>query len=657
MTKRRLEKGQSLVLIAMALVGIVAFVGFAIDTGIIYLNRTWLGQAVDAASLAAGYDLPNIKGACARAVEYLEANDYIAGSDFEYDIVFPNVPDAPGGDPGAFVINSLANGITVPDDCSKLLVPAEHQVVHYQVKVVGRQQVPAIFMSILGFGEIESGVDGLAERTRKFDISLVLDNSGSMVYDTCGYYRPVSGDPEGYTTYAANNLYPVCADIVGENKIVRDDFEAYDSTGMLEVEWDTGGNTDLLTNGGHDGHHFVELRAGGSNQAFLLKRNTAFDVRNPSPPPSDETDIALFFWVKNISMGSNDFLEIHWREWDGAEPLPDEDDWLPLSRIEGNNLDNSWKEIGIVMPSAAANKEYLQIRFGTLGAELNEGVGIDDVVFKSCPPVREEILPVREYKRDSGDETGCRTGGKAGPMNADTLAPHTMIPMVPGVNDEPVTWFLEQPMYDVLRSTETFIDLIDARRFDTNPPREREDEFSLVTFSNSGRLLSPLTDNYEEIKHRLFTGIEGESWTNLGDGMRLGLMTLEEGGRSNTLHFMVLLTDGRPNRYGKEGGETLSVNRPDPDQSTLNYIAEQIDFANEQNVTVFTIGLGEAMLDNFADDALPLTLSGEGMFKGQDILRQIAKDTGGEAYYAPTTKELQEAFEAIAEAIFVRLEQ
>lgn len=652
MNKRRLEKGQSLVLIAMAFVGIIAFVGFTIDTGIIYLNRIWLGQAVDAASLAAGYDLPNIKGACARAVEYLEANDYIAGSDFEYDIVFPNVPDAPGGDPGAYVINSLAKGITVPDDCSNLLVPAEHQAVHYQVQVVGRQQVPLIFMSILGFGEIESGVDGLAERTRKFDISLVLDNSGSMVYDTCGYYRPVSGDPEGYTTYAAHNLYPVCTPIVG----VGDDFESYIDTKALEDEWETGGNTDLLTNGGHTGH-FVEMRASSSNQAFLLKTNTAFDVRNAEPPPSNETDIALFFWVKNISMGSNDFLEIHWREWDRAEPLPDEDDWLPLSRIEGTNLNSSWKEIGIVMPSAAANKEYLQIRFGTLGAELNEGVGIDDVVFKSCPPVRVPLLPVREYKKDSGDETGCRTGGKAGPMNAHLLAPHTMLPMFPiDGHSEPMTFFLEQPMYDVLRSTETFIDLIDARRFDTNPPREREDEFSLVTFSNSGRLLFPLTDNYEEIKDRLFTGIEGESWTNLGDGMRLGVRTLQEGGRSNTLHFMVLLTDGRPNRYG-EAGEGHSVNQPDPDQNTLNYIADQIDFANEQNVTVFTIGLGEAMLDNFSEEALPLTLNGTGMLKGQDILRQIASDTGGETYHAPTTDELQQIFESIAEAIFVRLTQ
>jgi hypothetical protein len=653
MNKGRLEGGQSLVLIAVAFVGIIAFVGFAIDTGIIYLNRIWLGQAVDAASLAAGFDLPNIKGACARAVEYLEANDYIAGSDFEYDIIFPNVPDAPGGDPGTFVINSLSDGITIPEDCDKpgILIPPEHQAVHYQVKVVGRQKIPVIFMSILGFGEIESGVDGLSERTRRFDISLVLDNSGSMVYDTCGYHRDnddLDGDllpdpdKEGYTGYAANNLYPVCTDIVG----AKDDFSSYDSNKMLEEVWVTGGDTDLLTSEGHTGH-FVEMRAGSSNQAFLLKRNTAFDVRNWILPGT-KNDIALFFWVKNISMGSNEYLERHWREWNGAEPLPDEDDWIPLSRIEGSNLDSSWEEMGIVMPNAAANKEYLQIRFGTQDAALTHGVGIDDVMFKSCPPVRVPLHPLREYKLDNPSGTGCRTGGKAGPMNAHILAPHTMIPMEPGVDDEPITIFLEQPMYDVLRSTETFIDLIDARRFDTNPPRAREDQFSLVTFSNRGELLYDLTDNYEDIKLKLFTGIEGENWTNLGDGMRMGLNTLVVGGRSNTLHYMVLLTDGRPNRYGP-AGEGHSVNQPDPDQATLDYIQVQIDFAIEQNVVIYVIGLGEAMLDNFS-------VGGSDM-NGMDILIHIASETGGQAYHAPTTAELEQIFEWIAESIFVRLTQ
>ena len=66
--KGNLSLGQSFVIIAFAFMGLIAFVGFVVDTGIIYLHRVWLGQAVDAASLAAGYELPNIEGACARAV-------------------------------------------------------------------------------------------------------------------------------------------------------------------------------------------------------------------------------------------------------------------------------------------------------------------------------------------------------------------------------------------------------------------------------------------------------------------------------------------------------------------------------------------------------------------------------------------------------------
>jgi hypothetical protein len=618
----------------MAFVGIVAFVGFAIDTGIIYLNRIWLGQAVDAASLAAGYDLPNIKGACARAVEYLQANDFIANSDFEYDIVFPNVPDAPGGDPGPYVINSLSHGINNPDDCTYISVPAEHQAVHYQVQVVGRQQVSLIFMSILGFGEIESGIDGLAERTRRFDISLVLDNSGSMVYDTCGIHRVLPGvDAEGYRYYAANNLYPVCTDIIG------DDFESYLDTGELKDDWNTSGSIMLVPSGGHDNSNWVEMRVNSSGQASLVMRNIRFDV-------TGEVDIALFFDAKDISMESDDYLEVHWRVWDGTGTAPG---WVPLSRIDGSYLKSSWKEMGIVLPNGAADTPDLQIRFRTRYAESTEGVGIDHVMLKSCPPVREELLPVREYKTDSPSGTGCRTGGLAGPMNAHTVAPETMVPMFPvRVDSEPMTLFLEQPMYDVLRSTEKFIDLIDARRFDTNPPRAREDEFSLVTFSNDGEILYDLTNDYEEIKRTLFTGIEGQSWTNLGDGMRLGLSTLEEGGRPTTLHFMVLLTDGRPNRYGHDG-EGHSVNQPDPDGPTLDYIDDQIDFANTQNVTIFAIGLGEAMINQ------TFLAYGDPNANGMTILERIASATGGEAYHAPTTEELEQIFEWIAEAIFVRL--
>ena len=67
MVSKNSEIGQSLIIVAVGFFAIIAFVGFSLDTGILFLNRVWLGQAVDAATLSAGYELPNIRGACARA--------------------------------------------------------------------------------------------------------------------------------------------------------------------------------------------------------------------------------------------------------------------------------------------------------------------------------------------------------------------------------------------------------------------------------------------------------------------------------------------------------------------------------------------------------------------------------------------------------------
>jgi hypothetical protein len=124
-------------------------------------------------------------------------------------------------------------------------------------------------------------MDGLVERTHTFDVALVLDTSKSMDTNTCHYFRDVIDDPEGYTTYGANNVYPVCTSIVG------DDFEMYGSTDELMVEWYKTGDTSLHTSGGHDGGHWVEVSEG--------EFANTFDV-------SGQQDVAVYFWMKNMDM-------------------------------------------------------------------------------------------------------------------------------------------------------------------------------------------------------------------------------------------------------------------------------------------------------------------------------------------------------------------
>jgi hypothetical protein len=621
MSIRNSESGQSLVVIIFGFFAIIAFVGFAIDTSVLFLNRMWLGQAVDAATLAAGYELPNIRGACARAVEYLQMNDYVVNPNFRFEIVFPTVPDAPNGDPGELIIRSDAEGIQKPEDCSGLSVPLSHENVHYEVQVIGQQKVPVSFMSILGFGDIRVGIDGLAERTHLFDIALVLDNSGSMDYDTCGYHRDVSSDPEGYTTYAANNFYPICTPIIG------DDFDGYADEDQLNIEWYTTGDSDLQEDGGVENSQYVFVSEGELANTYSVL---------------GESNIAVFFHMKNESLDLGEYLDIQWRLWDGTGTAPA---WTPLSSFEGNKISSDWELYGIVMPNGAADTEFLSIRFKTRNGDFGEGVGIDNFMFKSCPPVRQELKAIQDYVRG---RDGCNTSSQASDMDAHIYVPEKLQPMFPkNVNDEPVSILVQQPLYDVLRSTEKFIDLIDSRRYEFSPPLPREDQFSLTSFSTTGRLLYDLTLDYEAIKGTLFRGIRSDSWTNIGDGMRIGLNTLS-GGRSDTIHFMVLLTDGWPNRYGSYGtgcGSSM------PCPQTFTWIDQQIDYANSQNVTIFTIGLGNAMTD------VTFNAYGDPYFNGQKLLERIALQTGGESYFAPTTEQLAQIFEWIAEAIFVRLKE
>ncbi|MGA9533625.1 MAG: pilus assembly protein TadG-related protein, partial [Anaerolineales bacterium] len=51
--KDKMQRGQALILIALAFVGLAGFIGLAVDGGILYANIGHLRKAVDAAALAA----------------------------------------------------------------------------------------------------------------------------------------------------------------------------------------------------------------------------------------------------------------------------------------------------------------------------------------------------------------------------------------------------------------------------------------------------------------------------------------------------------------------------------------------------------------------------------------------------------------------------
>jgi hypothetical protein len=75
------EEGQSLVILAMAMVGLLVFAGLAVDAGVIYVTSVRLSRAVDAAALAGVVELPyeasltSTNLADERAQQFLAANE------------------------------------------------------------------------------------------------------------------------------------------------------------------------------------------------------------------------------------------------------------------------------------------------------------------------------------------------------------------------------------------------------------------------------------------------------------------------------------------------------------------------------------------------------------------------------------------------------
>jgi hypothetical protein len=149
----------------------------------------------------------------------------------------------------------------------------------------------------------------------------------------------------------------------------------------------------------------------------------------------------------------------------------------------------------------------------------------------------------------------------------------------------------------------------------------------------------------------VIAGIESMSvdadrvWTNTGDGMLKGMEVLsaDHNGRTYALKFMILMTDGVPNRYpGNEcRRDDLWPYPHDPPDTQIDRAKDCVIYyaqeAKARNIAIFTVGLGLAAKQE------------------EDLLSEIADITGGEYFYAQTAGELEQKLQQIADRIFLRL--
>lgn len=151
------EKGQSIVLIVFALVGLLAFAGVAIDTGFTFARSSQLQAAVDSAALAAVTELGNdvnLAAANTKAGQFLNAN----GVPVATTIVKNGVPITTTMDSTAYrtALGAMEYTLTVT-------WPVEHyflQLVGWEVNELTKAATAAYFplADIYASRRVESGV-------------------------------------------------------------------------------------------------------------------------------------------------------------------------------------------------------------------------------------------------------------------------------------------------------------------------------------------------------------------------------------------------------------------------------------------------------------------------------------------------------------------
>ncbi len=176
----REEQGQSLIIVAGAIITLIAVIGLGVDLGLAYIERVRLARAMDAAALAAAQELPAEEAAHRRALEYLAANGF-AIDDTENTCIqtlgSDLYPDPCGeGFKTRITIDTLSFR-----DAPDMVNSAN------RIRVEAIEYVPLTFVRVIGFNRTPVHAGATAENIEDLDIVIVYDRSGSMQEDTRCY--------------------------------------------------------------------------------------------------------------------------------------------------------------------------------------------------------------------------------------------------------------------------------------------------------------------------------------------------------------------------------------------------------------------------------------------------------------------------------------
>lgn len=289
---RKSERGQAIVLIAFAFIGLVAMVGLVTDTGLLMIGYGKLKRSVDAAAVAAAQEFRPDPDT---GVLNLTAMESAARGMLQINQV---------GDVSNITVHTCEDtGADRPALCNPDPVgnPIENRKL---VEVSATAEVPFGFLRVVGINGATINVTSIGEAAT-IDLVLLVDTSGSMAYQTTG--NPIASDPgtpgdDPRACNAADNCQPMRA-----VKDVAMDFVdsliyfGYDRVAVIAM---TGQASDINDAVDREPVPVIPLSFDRNTILFNIDNLKVYQSRicdpsNPNPPPGE--CLEYFSGVFNIA--------------------------------------------------------------------------------------------------------------------------------------------------------------------------------------------------------------------------------------------------------------------------------------------------------------------------------------------------------------------
>lgn len=281
------ERGQALVITAVAFAAMLAFAGLVTDAGSLYLNFTRLKRGLDAAAVAAANEIrdSSLPASQRRALIRESAREMLALNNIEDIYTLETYLCEDAGIPAAFAS----------------ICPGPGEIKRKLAWIQATQNSPVYFLQLFGITDIPITTHSIGEAA-SLDIVIVIDTSESMASETVGF-DPSDYDPAACN--AANSCQPLRKAKDAAHAMIDKFFDGYDRIAIVTYDvMATIHDPDLSSSEVLEADHTavknaitaIQLFDGPSNTDILAFGNPMLGELNPMDIDGDGT----YFEPKDI---------------------------------------------------------------------------------------------------------------------------------------------------------------------------------------------------------------------------------------------------------------------------------------------------------------------------------------------------------------------